>query len=191
MPLEYHKNIQKLIIFIENLLAPEINITTLDKMEKLIFEFVEELEDLYPHKIMLSGIHELLHLVDCVRDFGPLNGINLFHFEEDNRKLIRFIHGMDLIGEELIKLLTTAQHLAFFANKVVNLKLKKFISARLGFKSSNNKQNALKKLEFCLCGKPIVIKDAKILLTLEKAKISFTDNLKEYSKVSVGNIDIM
>ena len=130
MPLEYYKNIQKLIIFIENLLAPEINLLTLDKMEKLIFEFVEELETLYPHKIMLSGIHELLHLVDCVRDFGPLNGINLFQFEEDNRKLIRFIHGMDLIGEELIKLLSTAQNLVSFANRVQNLKLKKFISTR-------------------------------------------------------------
>jgi hypothetical protein len=36
-------------------------------VEKLIYEFVEELsreeDPLYPKSIMLSGVHELLHLV--------------------------------------------------------------------------------------------------------------------------------
>jgi hypothetical protein len=47
---------------------------------------------------MLSGTHELLHLVDCTTAFGPLNLINLFQFEELNRILVSFLHGFDLIG---------------------------------------------------------------------------------------------
>jgi hypothetical protein len=50
---------------------------------------------------MLSGVHELLHLVECTITFGPLNSFSLFPFEELNRKLLRFLHGYDLIGEEL------------------------------------------------------------------------------------------
>jgi hypothetical protein len=61
---------------------------------------------------MLSGMHELLHLVDCTLDFGPLNSISLFTFEELNRKGVRLIKGKDLIGEEFIKLLSTAQCLS-------------------------------------------------------------------------------
>ena len=69
---------------------------------------------------MLSGVHELLHLTECVFIFGHLNSLNLFVFEENNRKIIGFINGHDLIGEELIKIFSTAQALSSF---VVNIGL--------------------------------------------------------------------
>lgn len=91
---------------------------------------------------MLSGMHELLHLVDCTLEFGPLNSTNCFQFEELNRKLMRFLHGNDLIGEELIKVFSTAQILSSFAISVANSELKEYISTRLCFKSCNiKKQN--------------------------------------------------
>jgi hypothetical protein len=40
---------------------------------------------------MLSGVHELLHLVECTIQFGHLNSINCFPFEEVNRKSLNFI----------------------------------------------------------------------------------------------------
>ena len=46
----------------------------------------------------LQCAHELLHLVDCTIEFGTLNSINCFQFEELNRKLLTFTHGFDLIG---------------------------------------------------------------------------------------------
>ena len=61
---------------------------------------------------MLSGMHELLHLVKCTVEFGPLNNINGFPFEELNRKITRLIKGKDLIGEEFIKLFSTVQCLS-------------------------------------------------------------------------------
>ncbi len=42
---------------------------------------------------MLSGTHELIHLIDCTKDFGPLNNINCFPFEEMNRKFLSCIKG--------------------------------------------------------------------------------------------------
>ena len=60
---------------------------------------------------MLSGVHELLHLVECTRNFGPLNNINCFPFKELNQKCIGSIHGRDLIGEEFIKLFSIMQSL--------------------------------------------------------------------------------
>jgi hypothetical protein len=85
-------------------LENRINIDYLNKVEPIIIEFVKELTDLYPKSIMLSGAHELLHLTECTLKFGPPNTINCFQFEELNRKLMRFFHGKDLIGEEIIKM---------------------------------------------------------------------------------------
>jgi len=136
----YYNNIKKLIVFMEIILSPSICIEDLSKAELIIFDFVEEVSQLYPATIMLSGLHELLHLVDCTLDFGPLNCLNCFQFEEMNRKLMRFLHGSDLIGEELIKIFSTAQILSNFSINVKNKDLKQFIQNKLVFKTSNKKK---------------------------------------------------
>jgi hypothetical protein len=133
---------------------------------------------------MLSGVHELLHLVDCTIDFGPLNGINLFQYEEDNRKLIKYINGMDLIGEELIKLYSTAHFLTSYANNVKNPDLKNFIISRIGFKSSNNKKLEPKDLQYALKSKPEVVHNEKILVTLRNYPMNLNfDLIKGYTIV--------
>jgi hypothetical protein len=114
MPVDYYNNLKKMVVIMENLLLPVININDLVSLEKLIFEFVEEAQALYPSNLMLSGMHEMVHLVDCTLNFGPLNAVNCFQFEEMNRKLSNFIHGYDLIGEELLKIFTTAKCLNRF-----------------------------------------------------------------------------
>jgi hypothetical protein len=83
----------------EILLSPSISLDDLSKAELIIFDFVKEVSKLYPATILLSELHELLHLVDYCT--------NCFQFEEINRKLVRFLHGADLIGEELIKIFST------------------------------------------------------------------------------------
>ena len=58
---------------------------------------VKEVQQIYPNEVMLYGLHELLHLVDCTEEFGPLNFINSFQFEILNRGILGLIHGKDLI----------------------------------------------------------------------------------------------
>ena len=89
-------------------------------VEIVLIEFVNELSELYSKSIMLSGAHELLHLTHCTLEFGPLNSINCFQYEELNRKLMRFLHGTDLIGEEIIKIFGTSQILSSFSQSIRN-----------------------------------------------------------------------
>jgi hypothetical protein len=56
------------VVFIEYLLARSIKRSALQRLELLAFEFVSKLEELYPKQIMLSGVHEILHLVDCTKE---------------------------------------------------------------------------------------------------------------------------
>jgi hypothetical protein len=137
---EHYENIKKLILFLETILSQEINVNHLLKVEKFLIQFVSELESLYTKSIMLSGVHELLHLTECTLDFGPLNSTNCFQYEEMNRKLVGFLHGFDLIGEELIKIFLGAQVLSSFSNNVNNQELKAYIKSRIGFKTSNLKR---------------------------------------------------
>jgi hypothetical protein len=118
MSSDIYENLKKLVIFLETILSPKININMLNQAENLIQEFVKELTELYDERIMLSGVHELLHLVDYTIQFGPLNSINLYQFEELNRVLISFSHGFDLIGEEILKIFSTSR---IFLNYTENI----------------------------------------------------------------------
>ncbi|CAF0902681.1 unnamed protein product [Brachionus calyciflorus] len=93
MPIEYFHNYMLFVIAIENLFRKEIDKNNLQKIQKCIELFVSQLAKLYNPNIMKSGIHELLHLTDLTNDFGPLNNINCFPFEELNRKITSLIHG--------------------------------------------------------------------------------------------------
>lgn len=141
IPYDLYNNIIKLVIFVEILLSPTIKRNELNAAHNIIKEFLKELSELYDSLIMLSGVHELQHLVDCTKEFGPLNLINCFPFEELNRKFMRFIHGKDLIGEEFIKVFSTAQTLTAMTSMQRNkTEIFEFIQENLDFQTSNRKK---------------------------------------------------
>ena len=107
------------------LLAPKIYISKLDIIEKMLFKFFSQLEELDDEHIMLSGVYELLHLVFCTRQLGPLNTNGCFVFEELNRKIVQMINGQDLVGSEFIKLFNILKSLnsineSVFGNEELN-----------------------------------------------------------------------
>ena len=59
----------------ENLLKPKIKKNELKIIHKVLIKFVERFEQLYPERSMLSGVHELLHLVQCTKNFYISVGI--------------------------------------------------------------------------------------------------------------------
>lgn len=140
IPYNMYTNLTKLVIFIENLLLPKIAKSDLKILQAIIIEFLKELPLIYNSAIMLSGFHELVHLIECTEQFGPLNLVNCFQFEELNRKFMQLIHGKDLIGEEFIKVFTAAQSLSVLtAFQPTNIDLSEFIKSNLDFKTSNKK----------------------------------------------------
>ena len=55
-------------------------------VQKIIESFVKDYCKFYSINSMLSGVLELLHLVDCTKNSGPLNNINCFSFEFEQFK---------------------------------------------------------------------------------------------------------
>ena len=138
---EQLQHLTKLCIFMEILLSREIRLKELECAETLIINFVKDYSELYSESSMLSGVHELLHLVDCTKQFGPLNYINCFQFEELNRKVVGLIHGRDLLGEEFIKLFSLIQNLSTtYSHIPQSSKFNLFIKNHMKFKTSNKKR---------------------------------------------------
>ena len=57
------------------------NESYLDIAEILLQEFVEEFQELYSARNVSFNVHSLLHVVDEVRKFGPLDSFSAFPFE--------------------------------------------------------------------------------------------------------------
>jgi hypothetical protein len=188
LPFDYYENLKKLVLFVETILAPAINIDQLNSVNEIIIEFVKEASNLYPADVMLSGMHELLHLVDSTHDFGPLNVINCFQFEELNRKLMRFIHGHDLIGEELIKIASTTQILSMFSKDIKNLQLQQYITTRLNFKSSNTKKLNAKLSQIKLLDKVKLLTEPLYISALEKYFGFTIENINVCQKIKFNGI---
>ena len=141
MAIDFFNNLTKFVLCMHILLAEEVYKDQLYDVQMVLSDFMCEAEILYEKKIMLSGFHEIIHLVKCSRDYGPLNVINSFQFEEINRKITRLIKGRDLMGEEFIKLFSIYQSLETFKSiNVKNQDILEFLIEYGQFKTSNRKK---------------------------------------------------
>jgi hypothetical protein len=144
MPVPYLNNLTKFVISLEILLERVVKKDELVYAQILIEDFVNELENLYDQHILQSGVHELLHLVDCTKNFGPLNLINCFQFEDINGHVSRSIKGKDLIGEEFYNNFSIAQILmSFIHSQNTESVVYSFYEANKIFRSCNLKKDII------------------------------------------------
>lgn len=87
---KYYNHFALLSSSIYLLLKSEISMTDLHQAEKKLQQFVKEYQSLYGKTRMNMNAHSATHLVDCVRNNGPLWAYSMFHFESYNGKLKAF-----------------------------------------------------------------------------------------------------
>ncbi len=87
---------QHYLLFVEAMFMlsmESLSVDHVDHCERLLMHFVCMYQTLYGDRFMTSNIHQLLHLCDCVRDFGPLWVTSCFSLEDLNGKLTKLFHG--------------------------------------------------------------------------------------------------
>jgi hypothetical protein len=100
LPQQYFTHFAKLIRVLRYLCGPEVeenapagsNLLDLAQCETLLKAWVADFSALYGYHHVSLSIHMLLHLVDTVRNVGPLWASNCFAFESANHWLVRTIH---------------------------------------------------------------------------------------------------
>lgn len=91
LPSKYIHHARVLSSSIYKLLSPIITENDLKEVKEKLNEFVRDYEDYYGKENMTMNVHSLLHLVDCVKNFGPLFCYSMFPFESYNGLLKRFV----------------------------------------------------------------------------------------------------
>lgn len=91
LPRQYIEHLMLLSSSIYVLLQPSISDNELNECERKIKKFVYQYEKYYGKTNMTMNVHCLLHLVQCVRDFGPLWTFSMFSFESYNGLLKSFV----------------------------------------------------------------------------------------------------
>lgn len=75
------------------LLSTDIELTELIKIEHQLIKFVVDFQQIYGQNNVTMNVHLLLHLVESVRQCGPLWATSLFGFESNNGRLVKYVNG--------------------------------------------------------------------------------------------------
>lgn len=156
---KYIEHFKLLSTSIYTLLQPSISNDELNMTEEKLKQFVHEFQEYYGMFHMTMNVHSLLHLVYCVRNYGPLWAFSMFPFESFNGTLKSYVVAPTDVLHQI-----TIRHLCYKATKAED-------------KSESNGSIALKNEE------KVLLEPAHID-AINTADLVSTDNfgLKYYSR---------
>lgn len=93
MDKDYFDHYMYFVLSIYMLCQEKVTNEMVNKADELLREFVSRFEHLYGEKYMSCNLHNLRHLPEMVRRFGPLWTTSCFPLEDINGKLKAMVHG--------------------------------------------------------------------------------------------------
>lgn len=170
------KYFQHWLLFVSSLfklLSKPISIDDLDQTEIVLKIFVRNIDDLYGDREYTYNVHQLLHMVLCVKRWGPLYATSAFPFENFNGILAKSVHGSHNIGQEIANNLVLAQGLESLRSKC-------------GVIDNNFRQNQQR--DYLVVGKPKKGTNvcAEEVHLIESIGLKF-DGLSRYACVQIKN----
>ncbi|CAN7951755.1 unnamed protein product, partial [Ixodes pacificus] len=95
LPSEYYKNWMKFVHLMHFFfLLESVSLDKLRKVGKCMRAFLREYEELYGTQHITYNAHLLLHLADCVKEWGPLWNYSAYPFESMNGQIVQFVNGI-------------------------------------------------------------------------------------------------
>ena len=83
-------------------LSPNFCYKYCDYAKKLLVSFVEYAEKVYGADFLVYNVHSLVHITDDVQNFGPLDGISCFPFENYLRQIKKSVRSSFLPFQQVI-----------------------------------------------------------------------------------------
>ncbi|XP_074101929.1 uncharacterized protein LOC141529328 [Cotesia typhae] len=120
LPQRYLQHLLTLIIALFNLLQNEITEDDLQEAESLLEIFINEVPILFSDRELTYNMHQLKHLVLCVRRWGPLQSTSAFCFENYNGYIASSVHGNKNMSQEIVNNVTIAQGICILKNRVAS-----------------------------------------------------------------------
>ena len=109
LPQPYLQHLFLLVFSIYTLLQSSVTSAELDAAERALRKFVSEVRTLYGLEYMSFNVHQLLHLPQSVRNWGPIWGISTFPFKGNGGRLLRMFSGTQHVSLQVCKSLILFQ----------------------------------------------------------------------------------
>ncbi|XP_040064449.1 uncharacterized protein LOC120838538 [Ixodes scapularis] len=93
LPAPYYRNWIKFVQLIHFLLMEPVPSDKLKALGQRMKVFLKEFEELYGKKHLTYNAHLLLHLVDSVKEWGPLWNYSAYPFESMNGRIVKLVNG--------------------------------------------------------------------------------------------------
>ncbi len=119
-----------------------IKSSELERADVNLKAFVGDFERLYGTMKMVYNVHQLSHLVDSVKETGPLWATSTFHFESNNGKLISFVHGTKDVVKQIFTKYSLSETLKEEKTPTI-LKYLNLINCKTHFKSFKRIENTI------------------------------------------------
>ncbi|XP_049516681.1 uncharacterized protein LOC125942543 isoform X1 [Dermacentor silvarum] len=118
LPPKYLRHFSLLAEAIFVLLLEELSSDQIDYAEKLLTAFVSQAASLYGQRCMSFNTHQLLHLAEAARKFGPLWAHSAFTFESGNGELVRLVNAAKAVPEQILERVIMSQELHVLLSKL-------------------------------------------------------------------------
>ena len=102
LPAAYYNHWALLVECTAVLLGNDITLANLVHCERSIVQFVSDFQDLYGKQHMSFNVHQTLHIVQSVKDWGPLWSHSAFMFEAFNAVLLKMIRGTQGVPMQIL-----------------------------------------------------------------------------------------
>jgi len=122
LPDRYYNHWILLVYSVYSMHQKLVDRTCLLTCDLALNKFVAEIPHLYGAEFVSYNVHLLVHLVESVKNWGPLWATSAFVFEDANRILMRLLHGTRTVSKQVFQNFHTVHYLkpmakAYFANK--------------------------------------------------------------------------
>lgn len=119
LPSNYIYHLSLLVASMHIFLGDAITMTDIEVAHGLVMLFYQLIPELYPASMCTANVHNLIHLSDCVKNWGPLWCYSCFGFENMNGHLRKYCHGTGYVLPQLIQNVRLHQVLPQLSSKIV------------------------------------------------------------------------
>ncbi|KAL1446704.1 hypothetical protein MTO96_028757 [Rhipicephalus appendiculatus] len=111
LPPRYFRHFALLSEAIFVLILQELSSEQIDHAGWLLTSFVSQAAGLYGQRCMRFNVHQLLHLAEAARQFGPLWAHSAFAFESSNGDLVKLVNAAKAVPAQVLERVVMSQEL--------------------------------------------------------------------------------
>ena len=135
---------QTFVLACQILCHPFLFLNDIHKADLLLIKFCKTVESLYGTGVVTPNMHMHGHLVECIREYGPMASFWLFSFERYNGLLGKFSNNKRRIEVQLMRKFLAISHSCNSVISEVYSNLREDLDPLLNLQSGNDNENEAK-----------------------------------------------